>query len=323
MGQRRAITGLLALIVTLLAMGVVVAQSPHPLPAQQSLQSSPAQQPSLPVRIIDTEKLISTDGPWVAERGQPFVLKNVRLRMEDTRYVDGHLPSSVDQENQIQIFVHDFDDPDLLSLIKSKCSTVGVHDEARKKSIQQDEACRVNLFGKFEWRYDRTYPIPKIPLLSGGGSGRSYTYYFVNIRRATPEEINPSATPVTAQELRSNGYKYIGKWVSMSNAIVRGSGLTLTIDIGGGNVVQTWEPHLEHHIMEHVQKRCYNDIEYKDIYKPEECTFNVKFRVIRINEKDASDTDIFAAALGHKKGDVIADNFTFLTSASSSTGATR
>jgi hypothetical protein len=37
-------------------------------------------------------------------------------------------------------------------------------------------------------------------------------------------------------------------------------------------------------IVKHLQDRCYEDAEYKYVYKPEECTYAVKFHVFSIEE---------------------------------------
>ena len=48
-------------------------------------------------------------------------------------------------------------------------------------------------------------------------------------------------------------------------------------------------------IVKHLEDRCYEDAEYedaeyKDVYKPEECTYTVKFRVFSVDEGG----DVFA-----------------------------
>lgn len=272
--------------------------------AKRAKEKTVAPKKESPVRMIDADYHESLGSP---DEGARFVLKNVPLTMNDTRYVEGTLASNM----TIHVSASDFQSAALFDQIKANCSTIGIHDKAEKDEIENRSVCKFNLYGEFSSVFDKPFYIPET-LLTKERRGYFHTYYFNKVRLATASEIDPPTTAVTAEELKMSGPKFIGQWVSMRGVVRSAVGGQLQISIGGDNVVQIDPAKIkgDRAVVEHLGKRCYADIEFKDIYEPTECTYTVKFRVVEIKKRDAKELDIFDSG---KKGDVLISDFSFVS----------
>ena len=120
------------------------------------LSTSPsfAQRESIPasdraLAIVDASSLQESHMVLsLALAGDRFVLKDVRVIMQDTRYIEGwlsrkenNIPGRISRYGQLlRAPTKDFEDLTLLEQIRSNCSVIGMRDKSRIAAILQSDA---------------------------------------------------------------------------------------------------------------------------------------------------------------------------------------